>query len=86
MAKTHPRQKGKAGPQNKKRPKQSTGIWWVAGVAVVAAGILVAISLGGGRKADTVPTAGATGTVQGAVTTRGSATAKLKVVEYGDYL
>lgn len=83
MSKHHPQQKPKSGPPNKKQKKSSTGIWWVAGIAVIAAGILVAISLGSGFRRETMPAAS---TFEGSGTTTGSATAKVKVVEFGDYL
>lgn len=74
---------------------KSTGIWWVAGAAVAAVAVLIALSLSGAKpKGGDGPAAvapGAHGVVSdaelGAVRNKlGQDDAKVKLVEFGDYL
>ncbi|HEY8346390.1 MAG TPA: hypothetical protein VIL07_03845, partial [Symbiobacteriaceae bacterium] len=67
------------------RSKRNKGVWTVVGLAVVAAGLLIAISVasvGSGRRV-----AANSDTALGAVrNVWGPDSAPVKLVEYGDYL
>lgn len=71
----------------RKQPNRRGGqaLWWVAGAAVIAAGVLIAINLIG--KNDAKATAGKTDAEVHAVrTVKGPDTAKVKLVEFSDFL
>lgn len=77
MPKNSPKVKGKSGG----------GIWWVVGVAAIGIGVLIGLSAMSANKAappaDTVKSDVDLGAVR---TVKGKETAKVTVVEYGDYL
>jgi hypothetical protein len=76
--------------KSKSRPKQSNAIWWVAGIAVVAVAGLVALSQWTNNRKVTPVTPVADvhpdSAYQGDRNRMGSASAKVQIVEYGDYL
>lgn len=75
----------------KKTYRKSNGggqaLWWVAGIAVIAVGVLIAISAIGSKK-DSGATADAKTDVAVHATrsVKGPANAKVKLVKYSDFL
>ena len=70
----------------KKQPNRKGGqaLWWVAGIAVIAAGVLIGINMIG--KGNAKASAGKTDAEVHAVrTVQGPATAKVKLEEYSDF-
>lgn len=82
----------KQDPRKAKAKKRSNqGLWWVIGTAVVAAGALIGFVLMSTNKQPepTTPPVAVTNTdaaLQAERNTMGPKTAKVEVVEYGDYL
>ncbi|HWI50821.1 MAG TPA: hypothetical protein VNT01_01605 [Symbiobacteriaceae bacterium] len=74
---------------SKKKPYRKGGgqaLWWVAGVAVIAVGVLISISLIG-RNNNTAATGGKSDAeVHANRNVKGAETAKVKLVEYSDFL
>lgn len=60
-----------------------SGLYWVIGGAVLVAAVLIGTSLVGNRPAEAPSAAGGKSVNRNVM---GSATAKVKLVEYGDYL
>lgn len=75
-------------PKNSPKSKGSGGgIWWVVGVAAIGIGVLVGLSVMSANKQNPVADAVKTDADMGAVrTVKGKDTAKVTVLEYGDYL
>lgn|GEM_PF-4364945 len=72
------------GTKNKPR-KKDNGLWWVVAVAVVGVAAFIGISLAGkGPKAD--PNAKTDAQYAAERNIKGKTTAKVNVVEWGDYL
>jgi len=65
-------------------PKKSSRMGLVAGIAVLAVAALIAVSVLNSPKSKESKQPDAALTAEG--NTKGQATAKVKVVEYGDYL
>jgi protein-disulfide isomerase len=73
-----------------KKRKQSQGLWWVIGIAAVAAVGLIAVAWNSaGEKVEPMtPIAGvkSDADLKATRSTLGSPTAKVEVVEFGDFL
>lgn len=67
----------------KGRPAPGRNLWMVGGLAVVAVAVVIGISLM--LKPDPAPTPTASGASGAQPNVRGSATAKVTLIEYGDY-
>ena len=71
--------------RNQPNRRGGQALWWVAGIAVIAAGVLISINLLGKNAAKA--SAGKTDAEVHAVrTVKGPATAKVKLVEFSDFL
>ncbi|HYF94768.1 MAG TPA: hypothetical protein VD969_21350 [Symbiobacteriaceae bacterium] len=73
----------------KKTPRKggSQALWWVAGIAVIAVGVLIAVNIIGSQKDSGADASAKTDAqVHADRNVKGPATAKVKLIKYSDYL